>query len=212
MDRTRHGVVHHAPADLPDHHYEERIYHVLADRGLLGDHGEVVERWSDVPSDLSDHIVIVGYGRHGQRLVEVCEQHDQRYVVIENNFAVLDDMAADCEAYVFGDVIERKTTEKAHMTEARIVISSADSKPVNDHLIRFTDRVDVILRVKDITDAKAYLERGAFYVSVSDLLAADRLEERFEALLSEEYDVEELREEPQDAVDVPREIAQRPED
>ncbi|WP_331233921.1 cation:proton antiporter [Natronorarus salvus] len=177
-------------------YYDERVYRTLAEYGLLGDHGKTVERWSSVPENLADHIVIVGYGRHGRRLVEVCEEHGQPYVVIESNPALIEDLQRDCEAYVYGDLIERVTIEKAGLTDARMVISTADSRPVNEHLVSFADRIDVIVRTKDRTSAREFLERGAFYVSISDLLAADRLEERFEGLIDGEYDPETLREEP----------------
>ena len=171
-------------------HFDEEIYHVLADSGLLGRHGEAVDRRSVVPEDLTDHIVIVGYGRHGRRLVETCEQYDQPYVVIESNPELLEALRSDCRAYVFGDVIERRTLEKAGLTDARIVISTADSRPVNEHVVSFSDRVDVIVRTKDRASAREFLEKGAFYVSVSDLLAADRLEERFETLIDGNFDPE----------------------
>lgn len=175
-------------------YYDEEIYHLLANNGLLGRHGASVERWSDTPEELADHIVIIGYGRHGRRLVEACEEHDQSYVVIESNPALIDDLRANCRAYVFGDVIEPKTLKKAELAEARMVISTADSRPVNEHVVSFSDRVDVMVRTKDRASAREFLEKGAFYVAVSDLLAADRLEEHLERLLEEEYDREELQE------------------
>ena len=190
-------------------YYDEEIYHILANRGLLGRHGETVERWSSVPGSLDDHIVIVGYGRHGRRLVEACEEYDQSYVVIESNPARIDDLQAECQAYVFGDVIERKTVEKAKLADAKLLISTADSRPVNEHVISFTDQVDVIVRTKDRASAREFLDRGALYVGVSDLLAADRLEERFEALLDGEYDRETLRREQLEAVDARRRVPRR---
>jgi monovalent cation:H+ antiporter-2, CPA2 family len=107
-----------------------------------------------------------------------------------------DNLREDCQAYVFGDVIERKTAEKARLTEARLVVSTADTQPVNEHMVSFTDRVDVVVRAKDRTSARELLDKGALYVGVSDLLAADRLEEQFEALLDGEYDRDALRKEP----------------
>lgn len=176
-------------------YYDEEIYHTLANAGVLGRHGATMNRWSTVPADLTDHIILVGYGRHSRLLVEVCEQHDQPYVVVESNPALLDHMHERCQAFVYGDVIEPDTLEKARVYEARLLLSTADTQPVNEFLMDYTDQVDVIVRTKDRASAKRYLRRGAFYVSVSDLLAADRLEGRFERLIAGEYDTEALREE-----------------
>ncbi len=191
-------------------YYDEEIYHALADLGLLGRHGKTVERWSSVPENLDDHIVIIGYGRHGRKLVETCEAYDQPYVVIESNPTELENLRADCEAYVFGDVIERKTTEKASLTDARLVISTADSRPVNEHLMGFTDQVDIIVRTKDRMRAREYLNRGALYVGVSDLLAADHLEGLFETLLEGGYDRDELRKDPLKTIEMYGNIPPRP--
>ena len=179
--------------------YDEEIYHLLANTGLLGHHGRSVERWSEVPESLTDHIVIVGYGRHGRRLIEVCEDNDHPYVVIESNPALLEDMKNDCEAYVFGDLIERRTVEKARLTAARMVISTADTRPVNERVLRFAEQVDVIVRTKDRQSAREYLQRGAVYVAVSDLLAADYLEGRLSRLIAGDIDGDELRDELIDA-------------
>lgn len=176
-------------------HYEEEIYHALAIVGVLGRHGQTMDRRSQVPEDLTDHIIIVGYGRHSRLLTEVCEQNDQPYVVIESNPALLDNMRERCQAYVYGDVIEPDTLEKAKVYEARLLISTADTQPVNEFLMGYTDEVDVIVRTKDRTSAKRYLDAGAFYVSVSDLLAADRLEGRFDRLIAGEYETQALRSE-----------------
>lgn len=176
-------------------YYDEEIYHILANAGLLGRHGETMDRWSKVPDDLTDHIILVGYGRHTHRLVDICEEHDQPYVVIESNPALLDHLRERCQAFVYGDVIEPDTLEKAKVYEARLLVSTADTEPVNEFLMNYTDEVDVIVRTKDRRSAKRYLDQGAFYVSVSDLLAADRLEGRFERLVAGEYDTEALRKE-----------------
>lgn len=176
-------------------HYDEEIYHLLADAGLLGRHGKTMDRLSKVSDDLTNHIIIVGYGRHGRLLVEACEAHDKRYVVIESNPLLVDELRESCESFVFGDVIEPDTLEKAKVVEARLLISTADTRPVNEFLMDYTDATDIIVRTKDRMSAREFLDRGAFYVSVSDLLAADRLQERFEGLLDGEYDPEELRDE-----------------
>jgi len=107
-----------------------------------------------------------------------------------------DNLREDCQAYVFGDVIERKTAEKARLAEARLVVSTADTRPVNEHLVSLSDRVDVVVRTRDRASVREFLDKGALYVGVSGLLAADRLEEQFEALLDGEYDRDAFRKEP----------------
>ena len=176
-------------------YYEERIYQRLADQGFLGDHRRITERYSDVPATLTDHIVIIGYGRHGKRLKSVCERYGQSYVVIENDPGSYDELSRDCEAFVFGDIIEADTLEHANLRRARLVVSTPDSTMVNRRLMDFTDELDVIIRTKHLREAQQYLEEGAYYVSVTDLLAADRLAEHFEALFEREVAAQLITEE-----------------
>ena len=183
--------------------YDEKIYQMLADTGMLGHHGKTMDRWSKSPADLTDHIVIVGYGRHGRQLVDACETHDQPYVVVESDPSLIDHLRESCDAFVYGDIIEPDTLEKAKVSEARLLISTADTPPVNEFLMDYTDLVDVIVRTKDRLSARDFLEQGAFYVIVSDLLAADRLQERLGALIDGEFDPEVLRDEVRASLDRP---------
>ncbi|WP_049891903.1 cation:proton antiporter [Natronococcus amylolyticus] len=175
------------------HTYDEEIYGLLVDRGWLGQPYHDVDDWNSVPEDMSDHVVIVGYGRHGRRLVEFCEEVDQPYVVIENNPQALPDLRANCGAYVFADAIEPETADASNLEAARLVISTADSKPLTEHFLSFSDTVDVIVRTRELPMAADLIERGATYVIVPDLLAADQLADSLGALLNGEYDPDELR-------------------
>ena len=175
-------------------HYNEQIFHFLAYLGLLGDHWKALEKWSSVPGDLQDHIVIVGYGEYARRLVEVCEEHGRDYVVIESNPWKIEEMQENCEAFVFGDLFEDDTREYASFERAELIISTADFWPISEYVVDYSDRLKVILRTRDRSGARYFLERGAYYVAVSDLLAADHLEELFHSLVDEDEDFEELRE------------------
>ena len=176
------------------HRYSERIYQVLVARGVLTSRHGKIDEWSDVPDDLTDHVVIVGYGRQGRTLVQACEEVDQPYVVIENDPARRDVVTAECDAVVVGDAMERYTWEKANADEARLVVSTADSAPVSRRILSFGFDADVALRASDQTTALTLLEEGALYVSVSDLLAGQQLVQRIRALIDGDLTREELRE------------------
>ncbi|TYL35986.1 potassium transporter Kef [Natronococcus pandeyae] len=173
--------------------YDEQIYRTLADHGLLGSRHEKIDEWSDVPADLSDHVVIVGYGRQGQTLVETCEHLDHPYVVIENDPARRD-AVADCDAFVFGDAMERYTWEKANAEDARIVVSTVKSEFVSRRILSFGFDTDLTLRSGDRESALELLDEGALYVSHSDLLAGQQLAKQIRALVDGELTPAELRE------------------
>lgn len=175
------------------HQYNERLYRWFADRGLQTGRHDKIDRASDVPERYADHVIIVGYDRKGRRLVEACETLDQPYIVVENDPILFDRVDRECEAYVFGDAMERYTWEKAHAEDAKLVISTVGSDPVSNRLLSFEFDADLILRATDVSQALDWLEAGALYVSVSDLLASERLVEHLLALFDGEKTPAELR-------------------
>lgn len=175
--------------------YDEEIYRTLADRGVLGSRHEKIDDWSAVPTDLTDHVVVVGYGRQGQRLVETLEDLDRPYVVIENDPARRDAVTTECDASVFGDAMERYSWEKANVEDARIVVSTVKSELVSRRILSFEFEADLTLRSSDRETALELLDEGALYVSHSELLAGQRLVQQLRALFDGRLTPEELRDE-----------------
>ncbi|MCU4924690.1 cation:proton antiporter [Halobacteria archaeon AArc-dxtr1] len=175
--------------------YDEEIYRWLSARGLLGSRHEKIDEWSEVPADLSDHVVIVGYGRQGQRLVETCEDLGQPYVVIENDPARRDTITTNCDAFVFGDAMEQYTWTKANVDDARLVVSTIKSAVVSRRLLSFEFESDLTLRAGNRESALELLDSGALYVSHSELLAGQQLATQLRALVDGEQTPDELRDE-----------------
>ncbi|ELY95704.1 sodium/hydrogen exchanger [Natrialba hulunbeirensis JCM 10989] len=177
--------------------YDEQLYRALVNRGLLPSAHGKIDAWSDVPDNLSDHVIIVGYGRQGKRLAQTCDDLDQPYVVVENDPARRETVAAESDAVVVGDAMESYTWEKANVEDARIVLSTVASKPVSRRLLSYNFDADIVLRATDQSEARTLLESGALYVSVSELLAGQQLAEHIEALLEGDLTAADLREERQ---------------
>lgn len=174
--------------------YDERIYRLFADRGLIGNPHEKIDERSSVPDDLSDHVVIVGYGRQGRRLADTCADINQPHVVIENDPAMLDLLESTCESYVFGDAMEEYTWEKSNVDDARLIVSTVDDERLSRRLLVLSEDTDVVLRSADPTLAVEFIENGALYVNVPDMLASERLIEHVRSVGSGDLSPEELRE------------------
>lgn len=173
--------------------YNEAIYRALSDRGWLPVRYGKIDAWSQVPADLSDHLIIAGYGRQGRLLVETCEEIDQPYVVIENDPALQAAVRAECDAYVFGDAMEAYSWQKANVDAARLVISTIPFEPVSRRLLTLSFEADLILRADTVTSALQLLEEDVLYVVVTDLLAGEQLVQYVQALLDGRLTPEELR-------------------
>ncbi len=173
--------------------YSERIYRSLANRGVLSERHGKTDALSEVHADISNHVIVVGYGKKGSRLVDTLERLDQPYIVIENDPALRDDLRADCESYVFGDAMDAYTWEKARVASAKAIVSVTGSPIVSRRLLEFDFEPGLILRAPDERVALQLIEEGALYVVVPDLLASEQLIKRISALLESELSHDELR-------------------
>ncbi len=157
--------------------YEEPIYRSIVEQLVAERQTHKIDERSAVTDGVSDHVIIVGYGRQGRRLVETCERLDREYVVIENDPILWDDMRVECRNYVFGDAISSYPWEKACVTDASLVVSTVGHQPVSDAILELETDADIILRSRTSAGARELLDRGATYVSVPNVLASDRLVE-----------------------------------
>ncbi|RQG93890.1 cation:proton antiporter domain-containing protein [Natrarchaeobius chitinivorans] len=173
--------------------YEEPVYRSIVGRILEERQTQKIDDRSYVESDLTDHIVIVGYGRQGRRLVETCERLDPEYVVVENDPVLWDDMRAECENYVFGDAMSRYPLEKARIGAAALVVSTVDHRPLSEALLEIETDADLVLRTETSVEAHELLDSDVTYVSVPNVLASDQLSDTVEAVVRGELDEADAR-------------------
>ena len=171
----------------------EGIYRSLANRGVLSERHGKTDALSEVDADISDHVIVVGYGKKGSRLVDTLERLDHPYVVIENDPALRGDLRADCDSFVFGDAMDAYTWQKARVASAKAIVSVTSSQIVSRRLLEFDFDAGLILRAPDERIAMQLLDEGALYVVVPDLLASEQLIKRISALLEGELSRDELR-------------------
>ncbi|GAB3034552.1 cation:proton antiporter [Natronobiforma cellulositropha] len=176
--------------------HEETIYRSVIEGAVAErQHRQLAERSS--VSDLSDHVVIVGYGRQGRIIVERFERLDCPYVVVENDPVLWDSLREDCSNYVLGDALSRSTWDSARAEAAALIVSTVDHAPVSETVLEVADErdleADVILRAGDSRAAQRLLEAGATYVSVPNVLAGDQLAYIVEGVLSGETDAATVR-------------------
>ena len=184
--------------------YEDVIFERFVE-GIAGDRGwKRIDDRSEVDPTLSDHVVVVGYGRQGRWLVDACERLGAECVVIENDPVLWEDVRRECPNYVLGDAMTDRSWENARVTEARLVVSTVDHRGVSESSIEAATAAGagVIVRAGDTRNAVELLEAGATYVSVPNVLAGDGLIGLLEDVLDGETSVEELRAEHRDELDV----------
>ena len=177
---------------VPTRRHEEAIYRRVVEPIVAGPQSRTVDERSHVADDLADHVVIVGYGRHGSRLVATCEDLDREYVVVDNDPVRWDDLQRECRNYVLGDAMNEHTWTTAGVADASLIVSTVDHRPVSDRILELETDADVVLRADTAEEADELLEAGATYVTVPNLLAGDRLVEIVDGLRTGELSHAEL--------------------
>ena len=175
--------------------YGPPLYDTLFSKLIEGRQTTKIDRRSDVDETLQNHVVIVGYGRQGQRIVETCERYESNYVVIENDPLLWDTLCTQCENHVRGDALSDHSWTVANASEAALIVSTADNRPTSEYIMSLDIGADILLRSRSIEQAKKWLQRGAIYVAVPSLLASDQLIDSVEALVGGDATTEDLREE-----------------
>ncbi len=175
--------------------HEEWLYDRLAGRFVEGRRWRQLEVHSQVREEISDHVVVIGYGRHGRRLVQMLDEMGAEYVVIENDPLLWEDMTSFCDNYVFGDATGRYPREKAAIDRASLVVSTVDHWPLSAALMSATNSGFLILRADTSVRAAALLDDGADYVFVPSLLAGEQLTETIRNALDDEHSIAVLQQE-----------------
>ena len=143
--------------------------------------------------DLEDHVIVIGHDTQGKRIIETLEDEEVDYLVIDNDPEKITDLQEKNERYVFGDVMEKSTWEKADYQAAKLIISTVPLEKTSRKILSLDTDADKILRSEDIEEAENLLREGAIYVAVPEVLSAELLLDHIEGLMENLRYREDLR-------------------
>jgi CPA2 family monovalent cation:H+ antiporter-2 len=165
---------------------------------------EILSEWEPLPStrdeglshELSDHVIVVGYDTQGERIVEKLIEEDTEFVVIDNDPEKISDLEEKEENFVYGDVMDEETWERACADEATLIISTAPLRKISERIIELETEADRILRSATVEEARELLrEENVIYVSVPKVLSSELLLDHVEGIMENRQYREELRRE-----------------
>ena len=111
------------------------------------------------------HVVIVGYGRNGQRLARMLESEGVRYVALDLDPERVREAAAAGDTVVFADGMRAEALVAAGISRAAaVVLTFADARAavrVLAHLHELNPTVPVIVRARDEADIGPLTAAGA---------------------------------------------------
>lgn len=113
---------------------------------------------SFTPSQLTNHLLIVGYGRVGRRIGDALQAQGITFVVAEQNREIVARLRAEGIPAVAGDATEPEVLIQSHVTRARaLVIATPDTvgvKAIMDIAHRLRPELPVIVRTHGDKEAE----------------------------------------------------------
>ena len=85
---------------------------------LLDRHGDHFE----IDDDLADHVVVIGYGRVGQHIVNVLRKLEVRLIVIDSDVDRVEELAERGVPSLYGDAGNSEVLTHAHLIKARLLV------------------------------------------------------------------------------------------
>src|SRR5438034_9425114 len=111
------------------------------------------------------HVVVLGYGRNGQRLARVLDAEGVRYVALDLDPERVREAALAGESVVFADSARREALAAAGIARAAaVVVTFADVRAalrVLAHIHALNPAVPVIVRARDEADIAPLTAAGA---------------------------------------------------
>ncbi|MDR2014606.1 MAG: Kef family K(+) transporter [Azoarcus sp.] len=111
---------------------------------------------------LEGQVVLVGYGRVGQRIAQALEERNIPYVVAEQNRECVEDLRKKGKAAVYGDAIDPAVLIQAHIANAAILVVATPS-PLDVHKMAEAARTlnpDIEIVVRTHSEEESRLLHG----------------------------------------------------
>jgi len=144
---------------------------------MLGQKGQRRDRLAldEQTEQLSDHVIICGYGMNGRRLARLLRDNQLPYLVIEMNSAVVRSARAEGENIYFGDVSNHEILKHAGAARARGIVFAISDPAILPRAISHArlsnPDLHIIARIKRIEDARELRLAGATDVVAEELEA-----------------------------------------
>jgi glutamyl-tRNA reductase len=77
--------------------------------------------------EMKDHVIVVGYGHLGERIVDFLRREARAYVLIDNDATAVEDLVREGEPVIVDNAKQESTLEEAGIERAQLVIVTANS-------------------------------------------------------------------------------------
>jgi CPA2 family monovalent cation:H+ antiporter-2 len=128
------------------------------------------------PSELVDHVVIMGYGVGGKLLAEALRSTGIGYLLVDINAERVQRARAEGERALYGDVTSEEILARAGVARARQVVLLINEPDAMRRSVRATrrlaPRVPILVRTRYLAEIKPLMEAGASEVVAQEFEAS----------------------------------------
>ena len=129
--------------------------------------------------ELSDHIIVCGYGLVGEKIVDILLQHNIDIVVIDADKTKTDMLNERGIHAIFGDATSSKVLKLAGVEKARAIAIAMDDDAKNLFAVitarSLNDKIVIATRANDEFLKDKLKEAGARFVATPNKSASDEL-------------------------------------
>lgn len=130
-----------------------------------------------------NHVVIVGYGIMGYKIVSFFRKKRIRMLVIDHNPDAIERLQRDHIPAMYGSISDEELFLRAHIAKARMVISTVrqphGTRALFDIMKRHHVKAKIIVTANHPSDALEFYQNGAAFVLLAEALSAEYVEELF---------------------------------
>jgi CPA2 family monovalent cation:H+ antiporter-2 len=110
------------------------------------------------PETVTDHVVLVGYGRVGRRIAEVLAKEGVVFVVAEWNRELVEELRREGKLAVSGDASAAEVLIQAHVSRARVLViatpDTARARVMLELARRLNPRIETVVRTHSDEEAE----------------------------------------------------------
>ncbi|HYE95528.1 MAG TPA: cation:proton antiporter [Rubricoccaceae bacterium] len=151
----------------------------LLDRTPLRRLGREPAEPSDVARALEDHVILVGYGLAGQRLVRVLQPQGIPFEVVEMNPAAVDRLRAAGVPALWGDASRQVILEHAGAQRAKLLVVAINDPEATPRIVQaahlLNPTLQIIVRTRFVHEVERLVRLGADVVVPEELETTVRL-------------------------------------
>lgn len=124
-------------------------------------------------------MILFGYNKGGQEFVRVMDQMKKKYVVVDYDPEVIDNLEHQQINYIYGDVTDLEMLDELNMASAKLVVSTVSDHDTNLFLARWLEKVNphavFVCAAENATQASELYEEGAAYVMMPHYIGSEKI-------------------------------------